>query len=114
MKIALASLILTLVAYAQACCADTVSVNVFKTHSTLSDHEISTMQPTWLLGSQGSLQIMGFTQVINTRYIEEKHTHTEQIMGFGLHQQITPFMYTQVLVTDERKGQSAVKVGFDF
>ena len=114
MKTALASLILTLVAYAQACCADSVNLSLFKSQTTLSNYEVSTMQPSWLFGNQGSTQIMGFTQVITTQYNHERQSSTQQVIGFGFHQQVTPFLYTQLLISDENQGHSAVKVGFEF
>jgi len=114
MKTALASLILTLVAYAQACCAEDFNVSLYKTQSALSNQEVSTMQPTWLFGDKGSPQIMGFTQVITTQHHNLRQSTTHKTVGFGLHQQITPFMYTQFLLSDEDRGKSAVKVGIDF
>lgn len=114
MKTVLASLILTLAAYAQACCADDVTINLFKTHTVLSEYQQSQVQPTWLFGSGDSIQFMGFTQVTHTLTENERVPTTQQVMGFGLHQQITPFLFTQILMTEEKGGSSAVKVGMEF
>lgn len=114
MKTVLASLILTLAAYAQACCADEVQVSLFSNQTILSEYSENTVQPTWLFGRSGSPQLMGFTQVSNTISQYSRQPHTQQYIGFGVHQQITPFLYTQVLMTEESGGASEVKIGLDF
>ncbi|GAA6135087.1 hypothetical protein NBRC116188_18770 [Oceaniserpentilla sp. 4NH20-0058] len=114
MKTVLASLILTLAAYAQACCADDLQVSLFSSQTILSEYSEHTVQPTWLFGHSGSPQLMGFTQVSNTFLQNSRQAHTVQYMGFGLHQQVTPFFYTQLLMSEKSGGASEVKIGLDF
>ena len=114
MKIILATLITTLAAYAQACCAQDVTMSVFSQQQTFDEFDQQTVQPSWLIGNKGEIQLMGFTQIIRTQQYLDNNQSVEQLLGFGVHQQITPFLYTQVVVTEHDGGQSAVKVGDEF
>lgn len=114
MKIILATLITTLAAYAQACCAQDVTMSVFSQQQTSNEFHQQTVQPSWLIGNKGEPQLMGFTQITRTQQHLDNSLSIDQVLGFGLHQQITPFLYTQVLVTEQDGGQSAVKVGVEF
>ncbi|MFY0642106.1 MAG: hypothetical protein JXR16_13730 [Bermanella sp.] len=114
MKIILATLITTLAAYAQACCAQEVTMSVFSQQQTFNEFQQQTVQPSWLIGNKGELQLMGFTQITRTQQQLDSSQSVEQLLGFGVHQQITPFLYTQVVVTEQDGGQSAVKVGVEF
>lgn len=111
MKTIVASLIITLAAYAQACCADNA---MFRSQVTLSNYSESTVQPTWLFGTKGQLQFMGFTQISQTLTQGKRQPETEKHLGFGLHQQHSPFMYTQILMSEKNGGQPAIKLGVDF
>lgn len=115
MKTILASLIITLAAYAQAACAEDYQVNVFKQSQTFNQFSLHTVQPTWLIGQQGKPQIIGFTQITRTeQHLDNTNESISHTLGVGMHQQITPFLYTQMLITQERGGQSAVKLGVEF
>lgn len=115
MKMILASLIITLAAYAQAACAEDYRINVFKQSQTFHQFSQHTVQPTWLIGQQGGPQIMGFTQITRTQqYSDNTNESVSHTLGVGMHQQITPFLYTQMFITQERGGQSAVKLGVAF
>ena len=115
MKIILASFILTLAAYAQAACAEDYQISVFTQSETFNQFSQHTVQPTWLIGQQGKPQIIGFTQITRTQqHLDNTNESVSHTLGVGMHQQITPFMYTQMLITQERGGQSAVKLGVEF
>lgn len=115
MKIILATLISTLAMYAQACCAQDVQMSVFSHQQTFSQFSQHTTQPTWLIGQSGEPQLIGFTQITRTQQLTNTTGNAvEHTLGFGLHQQITPFLYTQVVVTEQNGGQSAVKLGVEF
>ena len=114
MKIILATLITTLAAYAQACCAQKVEMSVFSQQQSSNAFHQQTVQPSWLIGNKGDIQLMGFTRIIRTQQYLDNSQSVEQLLGFGVHQQITPFLYTQVVVTEQDGGQSAVKVGVEF
>ena len=114
MKIILATLITTLAAYAQACCAQDVTMSVFSQQQTFNEFHQQTVQPSWLIGNKGEVQLMGFTQITRTQQHLDNSQSVDQTLGFGLHQQITSFLFTQVVVTEQDGGQSAVKVGVEF
>ena len=115
MKTILASVVLTLATYAQAACAEDYHISVFKQSQSFHQSSQHTVQPTWLIGQQGKPQIIGFTQITRTQQLADNTNESVQhTLGVGMHQQITPFMYTQMLITQERGGQSAVKIGVEF
>ncbi|MGR6870846.1 hypothetical protein ACU6U9_00730 [Pseudomonas sp. HK3] len=117
MKIILASLIVTLATYAQACSAQDMQMSIFSEQQTFDQFSQNTVQPTWLIGQTGKLQVMGFTQVTRThRHLDNDHqdSTTRHHLGFGVHQQITSFFYTQMVITEHNGGQPTVKLGVEF
>lgn len=114
MKPLFATLIIALATYAQACCAQDIQMNVFSQQDVFNQSSQKIVQPSWLSGQKGTPQIMGFTQIIRTQQHLDDSYSVNHILGFGLHQQLTPFMYTQVVITEQDGGQSAIKVGVEF
>lgn len=121
MKSFISSAMILLALYAQAASADLGSFYILKTHSLTNNTEVHATSPTWTLaGSIGSPQLIGFTSINTlTSHQDSSFTtsHTNRL-GFGLHQQHTPWMYSQITIKQHpfsaTRMQSALALNIGF
>lgn len=120
MKSFLSSAVILLALYAQAASADSNAFFVVNSQLQLNNTHIETISPTWsLAGTQDSTQLVAFT-AINTLHTANLNSPSSQNhrLGFGLHKQHTPWMFSQVLIkqhpfsANQMQSSIALNIGF--
>ena len=101
MKAFIKSAMILLALYAQAASADAGSLYVLSDTQQLNNTTIESFTPTFTLsGSADGLQLVAFASIntIHTNTLDGSTPNQNQRLGFGLHQQHGPQMYSQIVV----------------
>ncbi|NVK36958.1 MAG: hypothetical protein HWE18_03445 [Gammaproteobacteria bacterium] len=94
MKSILASLILVLVAYAQA--AGAQEWQVWQNTQNNLDSQTRIVQTNWVIGgAQGSAQLVGYISLETTQEADSLAFEQSQNFGVGIVQQLAPSIFTQ-------------------
>lgn len=120
MKSFLSSAMILLALYAQAASADSNSFFVVNSKLQLNNTNIQTISPTWsLAGTQGSTQLVAFTSINSMSNPDLSNSLSQNHrLGFGLHKQHTPWMFSQVVIkqhpfsANQMQSSIALNIGF--